>query len=108
MHRIREHILLAIGRDLKRLYGERRLNPGLRAAAETSKEAIVDLQKIRRDLRKLENMLHEITNRGSIAEQSDQEGENSVDETEERRIQMKFTKIISPILNLLTPDTIRE
>jgi hypothetical protein len=28
-HRIREHILLAIGKDQRRLYGERRLNPAL-------------------------------------------------------------------------------
>jgi hypothetical protein len=41
-------------------------------------------------------------------EQSDQERENNADETEERRIRMKFTKRISPILNLLTPGTIRE
>jgi hypothetical protein len=84
------------------------LNPALQAAAETSRETIIDLQKIRLDLRKLKNMLHEITNRRSIAEQSDQEEENNADETEERRIQMKFTKRISPILNLLTPDTIRK
>jgi hypothetical protein len=108
MHRIREHILLVIGRDPRRLYGEQRLNPALQATAETSKEAIVDLQKIRRDLRKLENMLHEITNRGAIAEQSNQERENSAEETEERRIRVKFTNKISPILNLLTPGTIRE
>jgi hypothetical protein len=44
MHRIREHILLAIGRDLKRLYGERRLNQAIQAVAETSREMIVDLQ----------------------------------------------------------------
>jgi hypothetical protein len=73
-----------------------------------SRETIVDLQKIRRDLRKLENMLHEITSRRSIAEQSDQEGENSAEKTEERRIRVKFTKMISPITNLLTPGTIRE
>jgi hypothetical protein len=68
MHRIREHILLATGRDPKRLYGERKLNPALQAAAEMSRETIVDFQKIRRDLRKLENMIHEITNRVAIAE----------------------------------------
>jgi hypothetical protein len=108
MHRIRDHILLTIGRDPKRLYGERRVNPALQAAAKMSRETIIDLQKIRRDLRKLENMFHEITNRGSIVEQSDQEGENSVDETEERRIRGKVTKRISPIPNLLTPGTISE
>jgi hypothetical protein len=35
MHRIREHILLAIGRDSNRRYGNRRVNPKLQAAAET-------------------------------------------------------------------------
>jgi hypothetical protein len=38
MHRIREHILLATGRDSNRLYGERRLNPRLQEATEQSKE----------------------------------------------------------------------
>jgi hypothetical protein len=84
MHRIHEHIFLAIGRDLRRLYGERRLNPALSTAVRTSRETIADLQKTRRDLRKSENMLHDITNLGSITKQLDQEGENSADETEER------------------------
>jgi hypothetical protein len=56
----------------------------------------------------LENRLHEITNRGDIAEQSDQERDNSAEETEERRIRVKFTKRISSILDLLTPGTIKQ
>jgi hypothetical protein len=53
MHRIREHILLAIGRDSKRLYRERRTNPKLQAATEKSVEVMVGIQQVRRDLKKL-------------------------------------------------------
>jgi hypothetical protein len=60
MHRIREHILLPIGRDSNRLYGERRLNSNLQAATEQSAERMIGLQKVRRDLEKLTDILHVI------------------------------------------------
>jgi hypothetical protein len=40
-HRIREHILLAIGRDSNRRYREIRLNPNLQAATEQSAETLI-------------------------------------------------------------------
>jgi acetoacetate decarboxylase len=46
MYRIREHILLAIGRDLKRRYGERRQNPKLQAATEQSAETLIEIQQV--------------------------------------------------------------
>jgi hypothetical protein len=47
MHRTREHILLVIGQDSNRLYGERRLNPKLQAVTEQSTETMIGLQKVR-------------------------------------------------------------
>jgi hypothetical protein len=100
MHRIRERILLAIGRDLSRLYGEKRLNPKAQAAAEQSTEVVVSLQKVRRDLKKLKDILHMIEEAGEGTSQETDEG------AEMRRRQAKFTKRIAPILNLLSPEAI--
>jgi hypothetical protein len=86
MHRIREHIILTIGRDMRRLYGERRLNVSLQVAAEQSAETVVNLQKIRRDLKKLKDILHEIVEGNARAEEADQEGADA------RRRRAKFTK----------------
>jgi hypothetical protein len=60
MHQVREHIILAIGRDLRRKYGEGRLNLALQVAAERSADTIVDLQKVRRDFKKLKGIRREI------------------------------------------------
>jgi hypothetical protein len=49
MRRIHEHIIRVIGRNPRRLYGERRLNPAPQAATEASEQTIGDLQRIRRD-----------------------------------------------------------
>jgi hypothetical protein len=46
-HRIREHILLAIGRNSNRRYGERRLNRKLQAATEQSAETLIRIRQIR-------------------------------------------------------------
>jgi 3-dehydroquinate dehydratase len=104
MHRIREHIILAIGRDLRRLYGERRLNVNLQVAAEQSAETVVNLQKIRRDLKKLKDILHEIVEGDGRAEAEDVDQEG----VDARRRRAKFTKRIGPILNLISPDVVRE
>jgi hypothetical protein len=63
-HRIREHILLAIGRNLNCRYGERRLNPKLQAAAEQSAETLIGIRQVRRDLKKLKDILHTIAETG--------------------------------------------
>jgi hypothetical protein len=43
MHRIREHIIHAIGRDPRRIYGERRLNPNLQTTVENSTEVMIGI-----------------------------------------------------------------
>jgi hypothetical protein len=73
VHGIREHLILAIGRDLRRLHGERRLNVSLQVAAEQSAETVVTLQKIRRDLKQLKDIPHEIIEGNTRAEEADQE-----------------------------------
>jgi 3-dehydroquinate dehydratase len=120
MHRIREHIIHAIRRDPRRLYGERRLNPDLQAAVEESAEAMIGIQKVRRDMKKLKDIIDTIVEEAeSESEAEAEEGEGGGEEVEEadegedearnqerRRRQGKFTKRLSPILNLLSPETI--
>jgi hypothetical protein len=118
MHRIREHILLAIGRDSNRLYGERRVNPKVQAATEKSAETIIGIQRIRRDLKKVKDFIHTITKTGEIMrggresgeiEVEDDEAEEAEEERQEtRRLRRQFTKRIGPILDLLSPETVEE
>jgi hypothetical protein len=81
MHRIRIHIIHAIGCHPKRLYGERRLNPKLQAATEQSTEIMVGLQEIRRNLNKFKDIIHMIT------EEEEVTGENGDNIAEIRRRQ---------------------
>jgi hypothetical protein len=46
MHRIREHIIHAIGRDPRRISEQRRVNPDLQMAVENSAEVMIEIQKI--------------------------------------------------------------
>jgi hypothetical protein len=128
MHRIREHIIRALRRDPRRIYGQRRLNPTLQVATEQSGARLVKLQKMRRDLKKLKDILHSIAaNGGEAARTGTNEGEKggeggdedgdeggggdeSEDEgsSETRRCQARFTKRLAPILNLMSPETMME
>jgi hypothetical protein len=107
MHRIREHILLAVGRDSKRLYGARQTNPKIQAATEKSVEVMVGIQQIRRDLKKLKDFLHTIAEVGTEGVTTEEEGEHrDSNEGEGRRRQRRrFTKRLAPILSLLPPET---
>jgi hypothetical protein len=100
MHQLREHILSAIGRDRRRLYGQKRINPVLQAAAEQSAQTMSDLQSVRRDLKKMKDILHAIAEDGEIIESEAEQG------IESRRRQVKFTKRVSRVLNLLERDAI--
>jgi hypothetical protein len=55
-------ILRAIGRDLERLYGDKRINVRLQAAREQEAETMIGMQTVRRELARLKNFLHEIVN----------------------------------------------
>jgi hypothetical protein len=74
----------------------------LQIAAEQSAETVVNLHKIRRDLKKLKDILGEIVEGSARAEEADQQGADA------RRRRSKFTKRIAPILNLISPEVIRE
>jgi hypothetical protein len=130
IHRIREHIIHAIGRDSRRIYGERRLNPEVQMAVEQSAEKMIAIQKIRRDMKKLKDIIDGIVEGAdeeaeaeaeaeapteAEAETGDERSQRSQRRNEEearnleaRRRRDKFTKRLTPILNLLTPDTIEE
>jgi hypothetical protein len=56
MHRIREHIIHAIGRDPRWIYGQRRVNPDLQLAVKNSAEVMIGIQKIKRDMTKLKDI----------------------------------------------------
>jgi hypothetical protein len=60
MHRLRMHITKAIGRDPRRLYGPKRINPTLQVAGEQTTETAISLQAIRRNLSKLKDTLHAV------------------------------------------------
>jgi hypothetical protein len=106
LHRIRQHVRLAIGRDPNRIYGARQLNPKLQEASERSAETMVNLQKVRRDLEKLKDILHVIAETG---EEEAADGDRDEDQgAEVKRRRTKFAKRISPILDLLSPKTIEQ
>jgi hypothetical protein len=86
MNRIRMHIIPAIGRDPKRLYGEGRLNPKLQAATERSTEVMVGLQEIRRNLNKFKDIIHTITEEREVTgEHGDSDAKSEEDNESLRR-----------------------
>jgi hypothetical protein len=102
MHQIREHIIRAIGRDPTRIYGRGKLNPRIQKAMEESAEMVFELQKVRRDLTKLKDIVHQIVERGE-----ESGGENDQD-VETCKQQAKFTKRFSAIVGLLDEDTLER
>jgi predicted phage gp36 major capsid-like protein len=117
MHRIREHIIHAIGRDPKRIYGERRLNPDVQTAVEKSAEVMIGIQKIRKDITKLKDIIHTIVEETeedldaeadadaerASPDEREERGDRDDDEArnlERRRRQMKFMKRLALILRL--------
>jgi hypothetical protein len=64
MYRLREHVIRAIGRDPQRLYGEKRINPALQAAREQEAETMIGPETARRELARLKDLLHGITDPG--------------------------------------------
>jgi hypothetical protein len=101
LHRIREHILRAIGRDPGRLYGQKRINPSLQAASEKEAETVIGLQTARRELTKLKDLLH------AISEPGMEGGDEARDIATERR-KGQFTRQLGRILQLLPPEVFRN
>jgi hypothetical protein len=111
MHQIREHIIHAIGRDARKIYREQRLNPDLQRAVEKSTEVMIGIQKIRRDLTKLKDIIDTIvdeTDKNREAEEREGRDEDDARNLDRRRRQMKVTKRLKPILRLLSDETMQE
>jgi hypothetical protein len=108
MHHRRQHIIQAIGRNPRRLYGEKRLNPRLQTATEQAAESLIGVQTTRRSLKKLKDSLHGIMEKENERARIDQEQEEVESSVEERRQQAKFTKRIASIISLIEPETIQE
>jgi hypothetical protein len=79
-------------------------------AAQRSSETNVDLQKIRRELTKLNDILHAIVEGGARAGVGERSGAREMDgeAVEMRGRREKFTMRTKPILNLLSHATVRE
>jgi hypothetical protein len=77
------------------LYGQKRLNVKLQAAREQTTEIAVETQKIRRELMKLKDVLHEI---------ADVDAHQEAAEGDIRRRENRFTKRFSALLNLLPSE----
>jgi hypothetical protein len=101
LHRIREHIIRAIGRDPNRLYGGKQINPSLQAAREREAEAMIGLQTSRRELTKLKDILHAISEPGPADE------DEAAEVVAERR-KGRFTKQMGRILRILPPAVFTE
>jgi hypothetical protein len=95
MNLIRKHIMQELNRDGGKLYGVKTLNPKLHEARESTTEMIQSLQQIRNTLRKLKKILEEIT-------------ETEEDEAGSRRRHAKLTIRLGAIVNLVTPERMRE
>jgi hypothetical protein len=100
------------------------VNPHLQKAVEESAEVIIGIQKIRRDLTKLKDIIDTIVEeaednpdteteaRQAIPEErqgreNEEEEENEARNLERRRKQAKFTKRLAPILRLLPDQTMQ-
>jgi uncharacterized C2H2 Zn-finger protein len=95
MHEIRMHIMGALNRDPRRLYGARRMNARLQETREQTAETIVNHQQMRNTLRKLKSILEEIA-------------EGNEDEAGTRRRRMKLTRRIGAVANLVSAERMRE
>jgi hypothetical protein len=102
MHEIPGHIIRAIGRDPTRIYGRRKLNPTIQTPMEKSAETVYAQQKVRRDLKKLKDIVHQIIERGEEPREESDQG------VEMCRQQAKFAKRFSAILGLLDEDTLER
>jgi hypothetical protein len=107
MHRIRQHIIQAIGRNPQRLYGEKRLNPKLQTGTEQAAKTLIGVQTIRHRLKKLKDSLHRIAERSSVRAGTEDEQDELESSVEERNQQTKFTKRVASIINLVEPDAIQ-
>jgi hypothetical protein len=101
LHRIREHVTKAIGRDPRKIYGEKKLNPNLQAARELEAEKMIGLQTTRRELTKLKDLLHAITEPGP------DDGDTAAEAVTERK-RGQFTKQIGRVVQLLPQEIFQE
>jgi hypothetical protein len=75
MHKIRIHVLQALNRDTRKLYGVQQVNERLQAAREQRPEQVINHQLIRRTLSKMKNILEELTEGDGQGAERDREGE---------------------------------
>jgi hypothetical protein len=98
LDKIRKIIVTIKGRNIQRLYGTRVLNPKLQQAREQISESLEKRQSVQSQLRKVKFFLQEIATR--IPEE---EGTNR--EPEMIRQNIKWTRIIAPILDSIPEET---
>jgi hypothetical protein len=97
MHKIRMHILQALNRDTRKLYGVQQVNARLQAAREQRPEQVINYQLIRRTLSKTKNILQERTERDGEGAERDRKREGQ--DAERRRKQAKLTRQVGAVLD---------
>jgi hypothetical protein len=100
MHRLREHIITAIGRDPQHFYGEKRINPTLQAAREQEAETMIGGQTARREMARLKDLLYGITDPG-------RGGGDRADDTMAERMKGRLTKRMARLLQIMPTETFR-
>jgi hypothetical protein len=108
LHCLRMHINDSIGQNSQWLYGAKRLNLTVQRATDT----MMNVQKMRNDLKKLKNILHTITEGSGTRAREGAEARIMMN-IEDSRMKMqrrraKFGKRITSILNLLLSEKITE
>jgi hypothetical protein len=98
LDKIRKIIIAVKGRNIRRLYGARVLNPELQQAREQISESLEKQQIAQKELRKIKFFLQEIALR-------DPEGEGANREPEIIRQNIRWTRTIAPILDSIPEET---
>jgi hypothetical protein len=99
LDKIRKLIIHVKGRDVRRLYGTRKINVPLQIAREKVTDEMIVHQTTQRQLRKIKMFLQEIAESAPNDEQNHQSSE-----AETNRRLLEWTKKIVPLLNAIKPE----
>jgi hypothetical protein len=95
LHVLRMHIMKAIGRNPEKIYGTRRVNSRIHLMKEAAAEEQVSIQAIERRMKKLKQILEEIS-------------EETNDDAESKRRQRKLMQRLIPVLKYIEHEKMNE
>jgi hypothetical protein len=102
LDKIRRMIITVKGRDQRKLYGARVINPKLQQAREQQSEALIQRQSAQTQLRKAKYLLEDI----SLSES--EESANYQNEAERNRKNTQWAQKIAPILDKIPAETLHQ